>query len=159
MAEADATLVVRPGLAGDVTALRALGEAVVPATYGPLDPAYAAMMLETWWATDRLADSLQRLPHVVAEVDDELVGVANLGHRDDRWVMWKLYVRPDHQGLGIGRRLLTEIVRLVEGDALWLEHVDGNDAAAGFYRAQGFVEVERVPQPPYPDDVWMRKDL
>ena len=153
MAEAHATLVVRPGLVGDATALRALGEAVVPATYGPLDPAYAAMMLETWWATDRLAE------HVVAEVDNELVGVANLGHRDDRWVMWKLYVHPDQQGLGIGRRLLTEIVQLVEGDALWLEHVDGNAAAAGFYRAHGFIEVERVPQPPYPDDVWMRKDL
>jgi hypothetical protein len=35
------------------------------------------------------------------------------GRRDDRWVMWKLYVHPDQQ----------------------------------------------VPQPPYPDDVWTRKDL
>ena len=32
-------------------------------------------------------------------------------------------------------------------------------AAAGFYRGHGFAEVERVPRPPYPDDVWMRKDL
>jgi ribosomal protein S18 acetylase RimI-like enzyme len=159
MAEARGTLVVRPGRVGDAAALRALGEAVVPATYGRLDPAYAAMMLERWWATDRLAASLETLPHVVAEADGELVGVANLGHRDDRWVMWKLYVHPDQQGRGIGGRLLAEIVDLVEGDALWLEHVDGNDAAAGFYRTQGFVEVERVPQPPYPDDVWMRKDL
>ena len=50
MAETRATLVVRPGRVGDATALRALGEVVVPATYGPLDPAYAAMMLETWWS-------------------------------------------------------------------------------------------------------------
>jgi ribosomal protein S18 acetylase RimI-like enzyme len=159
MADALPTLVLRPGRVEDAAALRALGEAVVPATYGRVDPAYAAMMLDRWWATDRLAESLERLPHVVAEVEGQLVGAANLGRRDERWVMWKLYVHPDQQRRGLGTRLLGEIVGLVEGDALWLEHVDGNDAAAGFYRGHGFVEVERVPQQPYPDDVWMRKDL
>ena len=159
MADVLPDLALRPGRVADAAGLRALGEAVVPATYGTLDAAYAAMMLDRWWATDRLAESLERLPHVVAESDGQLVGVANLGRRDDRWVMWKLYVHPDRQGRRLGTRLLAEIVDLVEGDALWLEHVDGNDAAAGFYRSHGFVEVERVPQPPYPDDVWMRKDL
>ena len=159
MADSLSTLALRPGRVADAGALRALGEAVVPATYGPLDPAYAAMMLDRWWATDRLAESLDRLPHVVAEADGRLVGVANLGRRDELWVMWKLYVHPAWQGRGLGTRLLGEVIGLVEGDALWLEHVDGNDAAGGFYRGHGFVEVERVPQPPYPDDVWMRKDL
>jgi hypothetical protein len=118
MADTLTDLTLRPGRVEDAAALRALGEAVVPATYGPLDPACAAMMLARWWATDRLAESLGHLPHVVAELDGRLVG-----------------------------------------DAPWLEHVDGNDAAAGFHRGHGFAEVERVPQPPYPDDVWMRKDL
>ena len=56
--------------------------------------------------------------HVVAEVDGEVVALANLGrlsqsYRDfphvtgDREVMWKLYVHPDHQGRGIGSRLLA----------------------------------------------------
>jgi ribosomal protein S18 acetylase RimI-like enzyme len=77
----------------------------------------------------------------------------------DREVMWKLYVHPDHQGRGIGRRLLAEVEALVEGDALWLEVVDGNRQAYDFYRAHGFEEVERVGDGRWPDDVWMRKHL
>ena len=151
-------VVLRPGTPADAPALRALGEAVVPATYGPLDAAYAEMMLRDWWSTEGLAASLGRMPHVVAEVDDgdgTVVGVANLGHRDGRTVMWKLYVHPDHHGAGIGSRLLAEVVALAGDEPLWLEHVDGNDAAAAFYARRGFVEVERVSQAPYPDDIWM----
>ena len=108
----------------------------------------------------------QRNAHVVAERDGQVVALANLGrlaqsYRDfphvtgDREVMWKLYVHPDHQGLGIGSRLLGEIEALVEGDELWLEVVDGNEQAFGFYHAHGFAEVERVAGPrPWPDDVW-----
>jgi len=74
-------------------------------------------------------------------------------------VMWKLYVHPDHQGLGIGSRLLAEIEALVEGDELWLEVVDGNDEAVGFYEAHGFAEVERSADPRWPDDIWFKKEL
>lgn len=150
---------VRPGTAADVPGLRALGEAVLPATYDPIDPALTALILGEWWAVDRLAEQVGRLPHVVAESEGEIVWMANLGRRGDREVMWKLYVRPDHQGSGLGARLLAATEELVESDELWLEHVAGNDQAAGFYSRHGFTEVERVPNPPYPDDVWMRKVL
>ena len=143
----------------DVAGLRSLGEAVLPATYDPIDPALSALILEEWWAVDRLADQLDRLPHLVAEEGGSIVGMANLGRRGDREVMWKLYVHPEHQGTGLGARLLAATEDLVEGDDLWLEHVAGNDRAAGFYDRHGFTEVERVPNPPYPDDVWMRKAL
>lgn len=143
----------------DVTGLRRLGEAVLPATYDPIDPALSAMILDEWWAVDQLADQLARLPHVVAEADGAIVGIANVGRRGDREVMWKLYVHPDRQGTGLGARLLAATEELVEGDMLWLEHVAGNDQAARFYARHGFTEVERVPNPPYPDDVWMRKAL
>ena len=165
-----AEVVLRPGTTADIPGLRALGEAVVPSTYGPIDAAYAQRMLDEWWTPEVFAKSLERNVHVVAEVDGQLVAVANLGrvsasYRDfphvqgDREVMWKLYVHPDHQGAGIGRRLLGEIEALVEGDELWLEVVDGNDQAFAFYRAHGFAEVERAPGDEWPDDVWMRKDL
>ncbi|GAA4377980.1 GNAT family N-acetyltransferase [Nocardioides caricicola] len=150
---------VRAGTAADVAGLRTLGEVVIPATYDPIDPALSALILDEWWAVDRLADQVGRLPHVVAESDGEIVGMANLGRRGDREVMWKLYIHPEHQGSGLGARLLAATEHLVDGDELWLEHVAGNDQAAGFYARHGFTEVERVPNPPYPDDVWMRKVL
>ena len=165
-----APLTIRAGTRADIPGLRALGEAVVPPTYGPIDAAYAQRMLDEWWTPAVFAASLERNAHVVAERDGEVVAMANVGrlsasYRDfphvhgDREVMWKLYVHPDHQGLGIGRRLLDEVEALVEGDELWLEVVDGNEQAFAFDRAHGFVEVERVGGGSWPDDVWMCKDL
>ena len=167
---ADPVVTVRRGTLADVPAFRALGEAVVPLTYGPIDAAYAQRMLDEWWVPEVFETSLARNPHLVAEVDGEVVALANLGrlsqsYRDfphvsgDREVMWKLYVHPDHQGLGIGSRLLADVEAMVEGDELWLEVVDGNDQAFDFYRARGFEEVERVTDGEWPDDVWLRKRL
>ena len=166
-----ADVLVRPGTAADIPAFVALGRAVVPPTYGPIDAAYAKKMLDEWWTPEVFATSLQRNAHLVAERDGQVVALANFGrlaqsYRDfphvtgDREVMWKLYVHPDHQGHGIGRRLLAEIEALVEGDELWLEVVDGNEQAFSFYRAHGFEEVERTPdRGDWPDDVWLRKRL
>ena len=58
MADVLPDLALRPGRVEDAAALRALGEAVVPATYGPLDAAYAAMMLEERPALLRYARKL-----------------------------------------------------------------------------------------------------
>ena len=149
---------LRPGTVADVPAIRALGEAVVPATYDPIDAAYARRMLDEWWSLERLGASLQRIPHVVAEDDVRIVGVANLGPKDDRSVMWKLYVHPEVQGTGVGTRLLDAIIELNGDRTLWLERVDGNDRVAGFYAAHGFVEAETVANPPWPDDIWMRRE-
>ena len=167
---ADPVVTVRRGTLADVPAFRALGEAVVPLTYGPIDAAYAQRMLDEWWVPEVFETSLARNPHLVAEVDGEVVALANLGrlsqsYRDfphvtgDREVMWKLYVHPDHHGRGIGSRLLAGVEAMVEGDELWLEVVDGNDQAFDFYRARGFEEVERVTDGEWPDDVWLCKTL
>jgi len=166
-----AEVVLRRGTLADVPGIRALAEAVVPATYGPIDAAYAQRMLDEWWSVARLELLLSTFTHVIAEQDGQVVGMANLGrvsqasHRDlghvveDREVMWKLYVHPDHHGRGIGSRLLASIEALAAGPELWLEVVDGNDRAAAFYEARGFEEVERVPGGAVPDDVWFRKRL
>jgi ribosomal protein S18 acetylase RimI-like enzyme len=167
-----AVVTLRPGTTDDIPAFRALGEAVVPPTYGPIDAAYARRMLDEWWVPEVFEKSLARNTHLVAEVDGEVVALATFGRLSesyrafphvtgDREVMWTLYVRPDHHGRGIGRRPLAEVEALVEGDELWLEVVDGNDQAFGFHRARGFEEVERVSDDgdPFPDDVWMVKRL
>jgi ribosomal protein S18 acetylase RimI-like enzyme len=172
---AEAVIALRPGTVADIPAFRALGEAVVPPTYGPIDAAYAQRMLDEWWVPEVFEKSLDRNVHLVAEVSDEVVALASFGRLSrsyrafphiadshgsgDREVMWKLYVHPDHHGRGIGSRLLAEVEAMTEGDELWLEVVDGNDQAYDFYRARGFAEVERVADHEWPDDVWMVKRL
>jgi ribosomal protein S18 acetylase RimI-like enzyme len=169
-AQQGAGLTLRPATVDDIPAFRALGEAVVPPTYGPIDAAYAQRMLDEWWTPERFADTLPRVRMLVAERDGQVVAMSSFGrlsasHRDfphvtgDREVMWKLYVHPDHHGLGIGSRLLAEVEAMVEGEELWLEVVDGNDRAYDFYVSRGFREVERVTDREWPDDVWLRKPL
>ncbi|RYB94939.1 N-acetyltransferase [Nocardioides oleivorans] len=163
-------ITLRPGTVEDIPSFVELGRAVVPPTYGPIDEAYAQRMLDEWWIPAVFEKSLARNRHLVAERDGEVAALATFGrltesYRDfpdvtgEREVMWKLYVHPAHQGLGIGSRLLAEIEALVEGDELWLEVVDGNDRAVGFYEAHGFTEAERSADPRWPDDVWFKKVL
>lgn len=168
---ADAVVTLRAGTLDDIPALVALGRAVVPPTYGPIDAAYAQRMIDEWWTPAVFTRSMQTNAHLVAEVDGEVVALATIGrlsrsYREfphvtgDREVMWKLYVHPDHHGRGIGSRLLAEVESRVEGDELWLEVVDGNDQAFGFYRSHGFEVRERTPDDgPWPDDHWMMKAL
>lgn len=154
-----APVTIRPGTVDDAAGLVELGRVVIPATYGPISPAEAERTLTTWWTEEALAESLGRIPHWVAEdVAGRVVGISNLGSRGDRRVLWKLYVHPDQQGTGLGRALLDRVVDETGAESLWLSYVDGNTHAAGFYVAQGFVEQEREPDPPYPDQVWMRRD-
>lgn len=54
-----------------------------------------------------------------------------------------LFVSPEQQGLGIGRRLVAHALAL-KGE-LTLEVYTANVQAMGFYAAQGFEEVSRRP--------------
>ena len=158
-----AEVTVRRATPDDAEALRALAEAVLPATYDPITPGLAAQTLDDWWGVAQMRDAIAALWHGVAEVDDDLVGVANLGRSDERWVMWKLYVHPDAQGLGVGTRLVdATLAQVPAGEPLWLEHHAGNDRAHDFYRSLGFTETHRETHRDshdgLPDQVWMRKD-
>ena len=167
---ADPVITLRDATTDDIPAFVALGRAVVPPTYGPIDAAYAQRMIDEWWTPEVFTRSMQTNTHLVAEVAGGVVALATIGrlsrsYRDfphvtgDREVMWKLYVHPDHHGRGIGSRLLADVEAMVEGDELWLEVVDGNQQAYDFYLAQGFEEVERITDRAWPDDIWMKKVL
>ena len=150
---------VRRAGPADVDAVVALGRAVVPDTYGPLAPAYAAWCLERWWSREEVRSSVAAIPHWVA-VDDgdptgEVLGVANLGEIEGRPVMWKLYVHPAHHGAGLGSRLLAEVVAAAGDATLVLERLSGNRRAARFYASRGFVETHRTTTELFPDLTWV----
>lgn len=154
-------MIVRVATPADVEAVVALGEAVVPHTYGPIDESFAAWQLERWWSADAVRSGFERLPHWVALDGEEVLGVANLGVHDGLPVVWKLYVHPGRHGSGIGTALLGAVEAAAEGRALTLEYLDGNEQAARFYARRGFVATGRstFEARPHLDWVWMRKEL
>ncbi|UYM04464.1 GNAT family N-acetyltransferase [Solicola gregarius] len=135
---------IREATRDDAQALHELGAAVTIPTYAPIaGEEYARFVMETWWRTDYIAESMGRTTHYLAERDHEILGTAVVGDLDGEPVLWKLYVLPSEHGSGIGSALLeTAIGGLPDDvDRLLLSYLDGNEHAAAFYRAKGFTYV------------------
>ena len=77
--------------------------------------------------------------------------------------MKRLWVRPQFQGLGIGRRLTEALMAEAQQrgyTAMYLDTVPAAmKAAHGLYSSLGFVPVERYNDNPVPDVVFFRRDL
>jgi ribosomal protein S18 acetylase RimI-like enzyme len=155
---------VRAAVEADVEAIREVGHQTWPPTYGPIaGDDYVAKGLAQWWSADAVLESVRGGGVLVAEADGEIVGMASFSQLDGQPYLWKLYVRPDRQGLGAGSALLTAVLDALPAGStrLGLDYVDGNDPAAAFYRAKGFVPIGRKPSPlaDGPDEILMELRL
>lgn len=154
------SVVVRPAHGGDADAVRQVGLDAWPETYAFAGATFVAEGLERWWSPEAVRRGLATTTTLVAEVDGEVVGTGNRDVRGDVPVIWKLYVRPEHQGRGVGGALLRSLLDLHPDEPLELEHVDGNERAAALYARHGFTEVRREPVPGHPAawpvSVWLR---
>ncbi|RIQ11274.1 GNAT family N-acetyltransferase [Jiangella rhizosphaerae] len=102
------------------------------------------------WA-GRFADRRGTMTVVARDPERALAGFAHTALDHDPRLgnfLDNLHVRPDLKGQGIGRRLLAETaLRLQEAgapDRLYLEVLETNEAARGFYQALGGVEAGRA---------------
>jgi L-amino acid N-acyltransferase len=86
---------------------------------------------------------------VVAEDDGEIVGFGSLSPWRDRpayatSVEDSVYVRRDYQGRGVGKTLLTELVRVGRAHgfhAVFARIVGGHESSVALHRALGFEVV------------------
>ncbi|MAM58708.1 MAG: GNAT family N-acetyltransferase [Salinicola sp.] len=78
----------------------------------------------------------------VAEIDEAPVGFSMV--RDETGYVFGLFVRTDHEGLGVGRLLLERAERhlFAKFDEIWLETEIGSRAYA-FYERAGWLPVEK----------------
>lgn len=84
--------------------------------------------------------------YVGARVDDVLVGyagIARLGRTPPfEYEIHTIGVDPDHQRLGIGRRMMTDLLDFAGPDGVvFLEVRTDNEAAIGLYESLGFVQI------------------
>ena len=100
-----------------------------------------------WWET-----ALKRGSRVlVLTFGDAVAGYANVGRNRARGLpyegeIYELYLRPEYQGLGFGRKLFTDARQELvsagfDGLAVWA--LAANEPALGFYRALGGAGVAR----------------
>jgi GNAT superfamily N-acetyltransferase len=156
-------VLVRPAVEADLDAVIAVGHRTWPATYEPIAGAdFVAMGLAKWWSAESTRPLIENGRVTVAEVDGEVVGMAAAGPHEGSLVLWKLYVLPEHQGHGIGARLLESVIEGVRGvyPEIRLATLEGNAAATAFYTHKGFVEVGREPgSGGFPDHIWMARPV
>ncbi len=96
---------------------------------------------------------------MVAEQDGNVVGVLVLIQTDSKMLLDNLAVHPQHQGRGLGRRLIEPAQS--ETQARGYTHLDlythgYTTENIGIYEARGYVETERKNVRGY-DRVYMRK--
>lgn len=154
---------VREAEQADVPGIRAVGLACWPATYGFAGQDFIDHGLATWWSPQATIDSLLHSVVLLAQDGEQIVAMASMQTTGPVPVIWKLYVLPGHRATGIGTALLEALIARLDqsAHAVELEYVDGNQAAASFYAARGFIETTRQAgeHPGWPATVWMRKTL
>ena len=76
--------------------------------------------------------------------------------------MKRLYIYPDHQGKGLGRRLCAELLvqaRKKGYSAMRLDTLPDMTAALAVYRELGFYEIGNYNNNPYPESIFLEVDL
>jgi len=171
--------VIEIRLAGlvDIEAIADVGVESFTATYGDTTTADdLAAHLEQFFRSGAVRRELQRpeCHYLLASVDSEPAGFIKL--RDDEHPaviptsapleIQMLYIRPAHQRLGLGGRLVdaaTEFARQHSAQGLWLSTWEEADWAVSFYQRSGFRPVGtqefRVGTSPYTDILmWLSLD-
>lgn len=142
-----APMFVRTASRRDVEAIRTLLVETWHATY---DAIYGAEKVDAisneWHSAAALAARVDRpnTEFLVADDGSAIGGVAfaELADGDKIVMLRQLYVRPDHQGHGIGSMLLDEIESCFSGaKTLRLEVEEANGKAVAFYLSHGFAKT------------------
>ena len=99
---------------------------------------------------------------LIAILSGEPVGCGALKfHGDQPTELKRLWVSPNARGLGIGRRLLTELERRAAGSGSRVIHLETNETlteAIAMYRAAGYREVDPFNDEPHATH-WFEKTV
>lgn len=136
------TVAIRSARREDLAEISALLGVTWHATYDGIYSAdRVADITSRWHSVDNLANGLDRPGlFLVAVENGRIVGTLSLEPACGGGLkLERLYVRPDAQGRGIGRRLLDAgLAAYPDATAIGLEVEPANTQASRFYERQGF---------------------
>lgn len=138
---------VRSASPRDVSAIRDVLAETWRATYAPFYGAAKVEEIIADWHSEAAIKAHMDRPNgefLVADDGKQIGGVAFASHAAGTHVvsLHQLYVRPECQGLGIGRDLFAEIETCFPGaQTLSLEVDPGNEPAIAFYQSHGMQET------------------
>jgi len=140
------TVSIRPASRRDAEAIRAIYNGEVTSSTVTFDMVPRTLDEQVQWIDDHAGGH----PAVVAEdATGTVVGFGSLSPYRPRpayapTVEDSVYVHPDHQGRGVGKALLTELVRLAADHgfhSVMARIVGGHEASIALHAACGFASV------------------
>jgi GNAT superfamily N-acetyltransferase len=142
----------RPALESDAAAIQSIADETWRATYVDILPeaAIGQFLVDTYAlpAIERRIAAADRFEVAVVADDDSIVGFSEWlpGATADERIWAATYVRPPWQRRGIGRRFMEGAIAGYRGrtSRLLVVVAEANVAGVAFYRAMGFVPVERL---------------
>ena len=154
----------------DTLAFRAATEADIPSLVSLVTSAYRGDVSKQGWTTE--ADMLdgQRIDAevlrrdigrprsriVLAERRGELLACAHVAEEDGAGYFGMFAVRPDQQGGGVGKAVMTETERVVREEwalpAMRMTVIDIRDELIAFYERRGYVRTGIKKPFPYGDE-------
>jgi ribosomal protein S18 acetylase RimI-like enzyme len=143
---------IGPARADDFAAIRALCNGFLDwcrARYGE-----NAWFVDHYYTPEKWAALLESLPRIhaapdgealVARLDGKVVGCVMMQRIDEQTCeMKRMFIGPEGRGLGLGRRLAENIVRVAGERGYTIMRLDtgrNHDAALSLYRSLGFQEI------------------
>lgn len=140
---------IRPAEVPDAASLAAVHEASWREAYAGILPyralnSFISRRNTAWWVR-----TVRHAGVLVLEAGDEVVGYATYGRNRTGALpqggeIFELYLLPEYQGLGFGRRLFRAALQRLEligakGAIVW--SIEDNDRAMDFYKAIGGKDV------------------
>ena len=142
---------IRPATEADIPLLRDLAQRIWRECYpGIITPEQIEFMLGWMYSGEEIHRQFTAgIPWEIALLDGVPVGYLSWQREDDgRVKISKLYVLPQHQRRGLGRRMLEHIcarARTAGSSAVWLQVNKRNERAIAAYLKAGFrIEKEAV---------------
>ncbi len=144
---------VRPARAADAAQLADVHAEAWQEAYSGIIPALTLQRMiirrsAPWWR-----DALARRPVVVLDVGGTVVGYASFapaagrGHAPGAAEVQELYLRPEYQGIGLGTRLFSAVLKRIKArgySRVLVRALAENDRANGFYTHHGGTVVART---------------
>lgn len=138
-------IVIRPAHSNDAPAITEIYNHAIVNTTATFDTEVKSVEDRLHW----LSEHGDRYPIIIAELDGKIVGWGSLSRYGERpgWrftVENGIYVSPDAQGIGVGRKILEELIVLARElgyHAIVAQIVSGNDASVALHEKCGFERV------------------
>lgn len=137
---------IRTGTSQDITSVQEIAHISWNDTYEGIIPSKVQKnFLDKSYSTAMMEMRLKKTILLLAEHEGEPVGFANFTKldADGDAELIAIYLKPEHQGIGYGKKLLNSgLSYLLDGSNLFVYVECENKKGRSFYEANGFVLVE-----------------